>query len=95
MHSRGLRGYHGNLADLGKLLLQDSFIVWHVNKRGILPLKGRPRQVFLYQKMVIFTKREEDLNSKDVVCYQYKNSMKVKETKYINRLLLSDIINNG
>lgn len=78
MHSRGLRGYHGNMADLGKLLLQESFMVWHVNKRGILrAVKGRRRQVFLYQKMVLFTKREEDLNSKDVVCYHYKNGLKV------------------
>ncbi|XP_031555186.1 guanine nucleotide exchange factor DBS-like isoform X2 [Actinia tenebrosa] len=80
MHSRGLRGYHGNLAELGKLLLQDSFNVWHVNKRGILPLRGRPRQVFLYEKMVIFSKREEDFSRKDVVCYQYKNSLKLSET---------------
>ncbi|KXJ20410.1 Guanine nucleotide exchange factor DBS [Exaiptasia diaphana] len=80
MHSRGLRGYHGNLADLGKLLLQESFMVWHVNKRGILrAVKGRRRQVFLYQKMVLFTKKEEDLNSKDVVCYHYKNGLKLSE----------------
>jgi len=77
MHSRGLRGYHGNLADLGKLLLQESFMVWHLNKRGILPQKGRKRQVFLYEKMVLFTKKEEDLNSKDVIYYQFKNSLKV------------------
>ena len=76
MHSTGLRGFHGNLAEQGKLLLQGSFVTWHSNKRGLPPLKGRQRQVFLYQKLVVFSKKDEECN-KDSVLYHYKNSIKV------------------
>lgn len=82
MHSCGIRGFPGNLAEQGKLLLQDSFIVWETNKTlhsiSLLPLKGgKQRQVFMYQKMIIFSKKEAQETSKDSVLYQYKKDIKV------------------
>ncbi|XP_032227567.2 guanine nucleotide exchange factor DBS isoform X2 [Nematostella vectensis] len=80
MHSSGLKGYHGNLGDLGKLLLQDPFLVWYTGaRRKLPPLKGSQRQVFLYEKMVIFSKREEDSTTKDAVTYHFKNSIKTSD----------------
>ena len=76
MHSSGLKGFHGNLAEQGKLLLQDAFLIWYTRKgRRLLP-KGRQRQVFLYEKLVLFSKKDEEC-SKDSVLYHYKNSIKV------------------
>ena len=75
MHSCGIKGFRGSLSEQGKLLLQDSFLVWHTSKKGLLPLKGRHRQVFLYQKILIFSKKDEE--SKENVFYHYKESIKV------------------
>ena len=80
MHSCGIKGFPGNLAEQGKLLLQNSFMVWETNKTlSLLPLKaGKQRQVFLYQKMIIFSKKiDVQETSKDAVVYQYKKDVKV------------------
>lgn len=83
MHSCGIRGFRGNLAEQGKLLLQDAFMVWETNKTlysiSLLPLKGgKQRQVFLYEKMIIFSKKiDVQETSKDAVVYQYKKDVKV------------------
>ena len=80
MHSCGIRSFPGNLAEQGKLLLQDSFMVWETNKTlSLLPMKaGKQRQVFLYQKMIIFSKKTDVQDtSKDAVVYQYKKDVKV------------------
>ncbi|KAL9963522.1 hypothetical protein ACROYT_G027037 [Oculina patagonica] len=82
MHSCGIRGFPGNLAEQGKLLLQDAFMVWETNKTlhsiSLLPLKGgKQRQVFLYEKMIIFSKKiDVQETSKDAVVYQYKKDVK-------------------
>ena len=77
MHSCGLKGFLGNLAEQGKLLIQDTFLVWQRNRNfNLAPLKGKLRQVFLYQKMLILSKRDEE-TSKDIVVYHYKNNVKV------------------
>lgn len=79
MHSCGIKGFRGNLAEQGKLLLQDAFMVWETNRNwnlNLLPLKGgKQRQVFMYQKMIIFSKRDDD-TSKDSVTYHYKKDIK-------------------
>jgi len=37
---------------------------------------GKQRQVFMYQKMIIFSKKVDDTN-KDAVTYHYKRDIKV------------------
>lgn len=81
MHSTYIRGFLGSLGDQGKLLMQDSFMMWHSSKKlginmNLSHFKGRPRQVFLYEKLVILTKKEDEAN-KDCVYYQCKNCLKV------------------
>ena len=81
MHSTYIRGFLGSLSDQGKLLMQDSFVVWQSSKKtrinmNISQFKGRPRQVFLYEKLVVLTKREDETH-KDCVYYQCKNVLKV------------------
>ena len=79
MHSCGIKGFRGNLAEQGKLLLQDAFMVWETNKNwnlSLLPLKGKQRQVFMYQKVIIFSKKDDD-TSKDAMTYHFKKEIKV------------------
>lgn len=79
MHSTYIRGFLGSLGDQGKLLMQDSFVMWQPSKKlgmNLKHFKGRPRQVFLYEKLVVMTKREDETN-KDCVYYQCKNCLKV------------------
>ena len=78
MHSCGIKGFPGSLAEQGKLLLQDAFMVWETNKNWNLSLLkgGKQRQVFMYQKMIIFSKKVDDTN-KDAVTYHYKRDIKV------------------
>ena len=81
MHSCGIKGFRGNLTEQGKLLLQDAFMVYETHKNwnlSLLPLKGgKQRQVFLYQKMIIFSKKDNDDTQKDSVTYHYKRDIKV------------------
>ena len=72
----------GNIAEQGKLLHQHSFVVWEIHKnmlRQITKLRGKHRQVFLFEKSVIFSKKEarEMENGKEGYVYQFKSSMKV------------------
>ncbi|XP_027048603.1 guanine nucleotide exchange factor DBS-like isoform X2 [Pocillopora damicornis] len=78
MHSCCIRGFPGNLAEQGKLLLQDSFMVWETNKTlKVLPLKGgRQRQVFMYEKLIIFSKKDVQETSKEAVLYKYRKDIK-------------------
>ena len=86
MHSCGIKGFCGNLAEQGKLLLQDTFMVWERkgnSNLNLLPSKrGRQRQVFIYQKMIIFSKKDDD-TSRDSVTYQYKKHIKVSIMDHI------------
>ena len=71
----------------GKLLLQDNFIVWNIHNkmlRQITKLRGKNRQVFLYEKCLIFTKKEprELDEGKDDYVYQFKSLLKVCCNKY-------------
>ena len=90
MHSTYIRGFFGSLGDQGKLLMQDSFVVWQSNKKHVINMniahfKGKPRQVFLYEKMVVFTKRDDEA-AKDTVYYQCKICLKVIRTIIIFKI---------
>lgn len=81
MHSTYIRGFLGSLGDQGKLLMQDSFVLWQSNRKHVINMniahfKGKPRQVFLYEKLVVFTKRDDEA-AKDSVYYQCKTCLKV------------------
>ncbi|XP_067041019.1 guanine nucleotide exchange factor DBS-like isoform X4 [Acropora muricata] len=79
MHSCGLKGFRGNLAEQGKLLLQDTFMVWETNRNWNLNFLrskgGRRHQVFMYQKMIIFSQKDDD-TSRGSATYQYKKHIK-------------------
>lgn len=71
-----------DVSSLGKLILQDSFVVWNVQKnmlKNITKLRGKNRQVFLYEKAIIFTRKEprEFEDGKEEVVYQFKSLVKV------------------
>ena len=67
---------------LGKLIVQDAFTVWNVQNnmlKQITKLRGKNRQVFLYEKAVIITRKEmQEFNEgKEEVVYQFKSLLKV------------------
>ncbi|RXM31302.1 hypothetical protein EOD39_7120 [Acipenser ruthenus] len=66
MHLIAITGYDGNLNDLGKLLMQGSFNVWTVHKKGhskvkdLARFKPMQRHLFLHQKALLFCKKREE-----------------------------------
>jgi hypothetical protein len=77
MHSIGIEGFRGSLLEQGTLLLQDSFRVW--DGKDPMFRKEHPRQVFLYEKCVIFSKRRSKQKRTNKTVYSFKNSIKVSE----------------
>ena len=76
-------GYQGNLADLGKLLMQGSFSVWTEHKKDkIKDLRFKPmqRHIFLYEKMILFCKKKDDPQSAEKAGYIYKSCLAVSPT---------------
>lgn len=74
MHSSGINGFSGNLEHQGKLLHQDTFSVWETKKNSIKPftkLGCKQRQVFLFEKSIIFSKKEYD-NGRELGTYLSK-----------------------
>lgn len=71
--------FQGSLSDYGKLLLQGPFNVWMEEKkreRSVKDLRFKPsrRYIFLYEQLVLFTKRQgRDEN----LSYAFKNALKV------------------
>eukprot|EP00118_Oscarella_pearsei_P009638 m.56197 g.56197 ORF g.56197 m.56197 type:complete len:1233 (+) comp34571_c1_seq4:117-3815(+) len=75
MHSVGIEGYRGSLIEQGNLLLQDSFRVWEkdVFKRE------RVRHVFLYEKLLILSKKRLKQKRVNKTVYNFKSSLKVND----------------
>ena len=65
------------------MLLQDSFTVWEGKKNATLKqftkLGGKHRQVFLFEKCLIFSKKEME-NGRDLGTYQYKSHIWVSSS---------------
>ncbi|XP_062522093.1 guanine nucleotide exchange factor DBS-like [Corticium candelabrum] len=77
MHSIGIEGFRGSLIEQGSLLLQDSFRVW--DGKDPVFRKEHQRQVFLYEKAVIFSKKRAKQKNANKTVYSFKNSVKVSE----------------
>ncbi|KAG0713105.1 Guanine nucleotide exchange factor DBS [Chionoecetes opilio] len=79
MHQVAIVGFPGNLADLGKLLMQGPFSVWNEGKKGLRELRLKPaqRHIFLYEKVLLFTKRAG--KDTDRATYHYKNALKMSQ----------------
>ncbi|XP_022698752.1 guanine nucleotide exchange factor DBS-like [Varroa jacobsoni] len=81
MHQVSITGFHGSLSDYGKLLLQGPFNVWMEEKkreRSVKDLRFKPsrRYIFLYEQLVLFTKRQgRDEN----LSYAFKNALKTSQ----------------
>ncbi|XP_050688472.1 guanine nucleotide exchange factor DBS-like isoform X4 [Eriocheir sinensis] len=79
MHQVAIVGFPGNLADLGKLLMQGPFSVWNEGKRGLRELRLKPaqRHLFLYEKVLLFTKRAG--KDTDRATYHFKSALKMSQ----------------
>ncbi|XP_031430908.1 guanine nucleotide exchange factor DBS isoform X3 [Clupea harengus] len=85
MHQIAITGFEGNLADLGKLLMQGSFNVWTDHKRGhnkvkdLARFKPMQRHIFLYYKMLLFCKKREETTEghEKSPSYSFKHSLKM------------------
>ena len=58
--------------------MQGAFSVWYDHKKGLRDLRLKPaqRHLFLYEKMLMFTKRTG--KDTDRSTYHFKNALKVK-----------------
>ena len=67
----------GNMSELGRLLMQGPFCVWNDSKKGLRDLRLKPaqRHLFLYEKMLLFTKRAGKDTDRET--YHFKNALKV------------------
>ncbi|XP_071514247.1 guanine nucleotide exchange factor DBS-like isoform X2 [Panulirus ornatus] len=79
MHQVAIVGFPGNLGDLGKLLMQGPFSVWNDSKKGLRELRLKPaqRHIFLYEKVLLFTKRAG--KDTDRATYHFKNALKMSQ----------------
>ncbi|XP_054724587.1 guanine nucleotide exchange factor DBS-like [Uloborus diversus] len=79
MHQIAITGFYGSLADYGKLLLQSAFSVWMERKKERireLRFKPRSRYIFLYEQLVLFTKK---YGRDDNPSYAFKNALKTSQ----------------
>ncbi|GFY44277.1 guanine nucleotide exchange factor DBS [Trichonephila inaurata madagascariensis] len=77
MHQVAITGFHGCLTDYGPLLLQSPFNVWVENKKDRirdLRFKAHHRYIFLYQGLVLFTKK---YGREESPSYAFKNALKI------------------
>uniref|UniRef100_A0A7N5ZZB9 MCF.2 cell line derived transforming sequence-like 2 n=1 Tax=Anabas testudineus TaxID=64144 RepID=A0A7N5ZZB9_ANATE len=74
---------HGNLSELGKLLMQGSFNVWTDHKKGhskdLARFKPMQRHLFLYNKILLFCKKREETTDgqEKTPSYSFKHMLKV------------------
>eukprot|EP00731_Ephydatia_muelleri_P029597 Em0021g120a len=77
----GLKGYPGTLAEQGKLLLQDRFRVFESTDTKFS--RGRDRHVFLFEKVLICSKKmeveESQKKGKKSEAYVYKDHIQMAE----------------
>ncbi|ALC40673.1 CG30440 [Drosophila busckii] len=79
MHQVAITGFPTDLAQLGELLLQDSFQVWTESKKDIrLRIKPQQRHIFLYQKSLLFCKQTPK-TSHSKSTYQFKHHLKMSQ----------------
>ncbi|XP_035221623.1 guanine nucleotide exchange factor DBS-like, partial [Stegodyphus dumicola] len=79
MHQVAITGFHGCLTDYGQLLLQSPFNVWVENKKDRikeLRFKAHQRYIFLYEGLVLFTKK---YGREESPSYAFKNSLKTSQ----------------
>lgn len=77
MHQVSITGFHGTLADYGRLLLQGMFNVWlETKKKKELRFKPSQRYIFLYEQLVLFTKK---YGRDDSPTYAFKNALKTSQ----------------
>ncbi|KAF2360234.1 CRAL-TRIO lipid binding domain [Trinorchestia longiramus] len=79
MHQVAITAFPGSLTELGKLLMQGAFSVWVENKRVLRELRIKPaqRHLFLYEKVLLFTKKTGKDNDK--ASYQFKCALKMSQ----------------
>ncbi|CAF0722287.1 unnamed protein product [Didymodactylos carnosus] len=81
MHTMLISGYPGNLNSLGKILLRgEHFQILKEKRRSstsYLRTKTCVRDIFLYDKEILFCKKKNDGHSRSV--YQFKESIKVSD----------------
>ncbi|XP_053404393.1 guanine nucleotide exchange factor DBS-like isoform X2 [Mercenaria mercenaria] len=80
MYEVSIVGFPGNLADLGKLLMQGSFNCSTEHKHEkIRDIRFKPmhRHIFLYEKAILMCKRKEDAQNGDRDVYSFKNMLRV------------------
>ncbi|XP_054978329.1 proto-oncogene DBL isoform X3 [Sorex araneus] len=94
MHQVSINGYKGNINDLGKMITQNAFSVWTGHRKGATKMKElarfKPmqRQIFLYEKAIVFCKRrgETGEGAAKYPSYSFKHSLKLEEvgiTEYV------------
>jgi len=75
IHLMGLEGYEvQNIQSNGQLLLQDSFQVYLRGQR-----KPTTRQIFIFEKALLFSKPIPGTSKSNTPKYQFKNELKVEE----------------
>ncbi|KAH8372697.1 hypothetical protein KR009_003054, partial [Drosophila setifemur] len=79
MHQVAITGFPTDLAELGELLMQDSFQVWTESKKDIrLRIKPQQRHIFLYQKSMLFCKQSSKPGHNKST-YQFKHHVQMSE----------------
>lgn len=79
MHQIAITGFPGCLSDYGQLLLQGTFNVWMEKKKDVmkdLHFKTHQRYIFLYEHLVMFTKK---YGKEESPSYAYKSALNTSQ----------------
>ncbi|XP_041675597.1 guanine nucleotide exchange factor DBS-like [Drosophila eugracilis] len=79
MHQVSITGFPSDIAQQGRLLMEDSFKVWSVSKGDIrLRTKPHQRHIFLYKKSMLFCKKStKPCHNKSL--YQFKYDLMISK----------------